>query len=73
MKARDRVGLIRDIADVVASFNVNIVDFSVSFKKFNNDVIERQMVVEVLNQDQLKKLIERLKRVCNVMDVAKMS
>lgn len=67
LKAIDRVGLIRDIASAVASFNVNIVDFSL--KERNDKIIRRRIVLEVLDESQHRKIAERLRQVRNVVEV----
>ncbi len=69
LKAIDRVGLIRDIASSIASFNVNIIDFSL--KERRDNLIHRHMVLEVLNEEQYQKILKRLRQVRNVLEVNK--
>lgn len=69
LKAIDRVGLIRDIASTIASFNVNIVDFTLLDKRDN--LIHRHMVLEVMDEDQYQKIMKRLRQVRNVLEVNK--
>lgn len=71
LKANDRVGLIRDIADVFADLNVNIVNFSTNFKKEQSGIIDREMIVEVLNEEQVKTIVKKLGQVYNVLQVGK--
>ncbi len=67
VRALDRVGLIRDIADVVASFNVSILDFSLKEKMDN--LIQREMVLEVSDPKQLARIMEKLQLIRNVVKV----
>jgi len=65
--AADRVGLIRDIADVVASFNINIVDFALQERK--GHTVRRRVILEVADEQQYQKMVERLKRVRSVLEI----
>jgi len=67
LKAVDRVGLIRDIADAITSFNVNIVDFTL--KERRDNMIHRHMVLEVLNEEQYERILKKLRQVRNVLEV----
>ncbi|MFA5829680.1 MAG: RelA/SpoT family protein [Candidatus Gracilibacteria bacterium] len=67
ISAVDRVGLIRDIADVIAGFNVSILDFSLKEKM--DTVIQREMVLEVSDSKQFAKIMEKLMQVRNVVKV----
>ncbi|MEZ4087817.1 MAG: RelA/SpoT family protein [Candidatus Gracilibacteria bacterium] len=64
LKAQDRVGLLRDIADVITKMNINIQSFSES--ESNENEIERELVVDITNDSQLEKLMDRLEQVRNV-------
>jgi len=70
LKAIDRVGLISDIASTIASFDVNIVDFTLKEKRDN--LIHRHMVLEVANEDQYQKILKRLRQIRNVLEVNKL-
>jgi GTP pyrophosphokinase len=65
--SKNRVGLIRDIAEVITSMNVNILFFSDLEK--SGDTIERNIILEVIDNEQLQTIMERLQRIRNVMDV----
>ena len=69
VEALDRVGLIRDIADTVAGYSANILDFSLLKRKDN--VIQRQVVLETFDQEQFRKIINALSQVRNVLKVSK--
>jgi guanosine-3',5'-bis(diphosphate) 3'-pyrophosphohydrolase len=71
VKARDRVGLIRDIADVIASHNVNILDFSLHERSQN--IIHREMTLEISNKEQLTKILKTLIHVRNVLKAEKVN
>jgi GTP pyrophosphokinase len=71
LRVVDRMGLIRDIADVVASFNVNIFNFS--FKDRKDNLINCELFLEVSDQQQFQKIIQRLTRIRNVIDVQAMN
>ncbi|MBU0667690.1 RelA/SpoT family protein [Patescibacteria group bacterium] len=65
--AKDRVGLIRDIADVITSMNVNIGFFS-DLRRVD-DVVEKEVFVDVAGEQQLVEIISRLERIRNVLEV----
>lgn len=67
ISAVDRVGLIRDIADVIAGFNVSILDFSLKEKM--DTMIQREMILEVSYSKQFAKIMEKLMQVRNVVKV----
>lgn len=67
LKAIDRVGLLRDIAATIASFNVNILDFTL--KERRDNLIHRHMILEVENEEQSEKILRRLRQVRNVLEV----
>lgn len=69
INAKNRVGLIRDIAEVIISGNVNILDFGKV--KDGQKEFQRELVLEVIDNDQLTKVLERLQRVRDVYDVNK--
>lgn len=68
LRAKDRVGLIRDIADVITSMNVNIRRFS-DLQKEDENVVFREVVVDVAGDTQLERMMDRLERIRNVLEV----
>lgn len=69
LEARDRIGLLRDIADVIAGQNINILDFSALRRV--DAMIQRYMVLEVSNKQQLNELLESLQQIRSVVKVEK--
>lgn len=67
LTSKNRVGLIRDIADVITAMNITILLFSDSGK--NDDVIKRDIVLEVLDDHQLADVMNKLERIRDVLDV----
>jgi GTP pyrophosphokinase len=69
IRARDRVGLIRDIADVISSYNVNILDFGKE-EQLDKD-IQRELVLEIADNEQFLAMLEKLQRIRNMLQVEK--
>lgn len=69
LKMNDRIGLIRDIAEAISSFNVNIID--IGTERIEKEDIFREMIIEVSDNKQFQGIVEKLRRVRNVLDVAK--
>lgn len=67
LTAQDRIGLIRDIADVISSANINILDFGKE-QRLERE-IEREMILEVISQDQFQDVLQKLRRVRNIVGV----
>jgi len=67
LSAKDRVGLIRDIADVITCMNVNIGFFS-DLRRVD-DVVDREVIVDVESDQQLEEIMNRLERIRNVLEV----
>jgi GTP diphosphokinase / guanosine-3',5'-bis(diphosphate) 3'-diphosphatase len=65
--SKNRIGLIRDIADVITKMHVNILFFSDIAKEGEN--VRRDVVVEVSNNNQLADLMDQLQRIRNVEEV----
>ncbi|MBU1992751.1 MAG: RelA/SpoT family protein [Patescibacteria group bacterium] len=63
----NRVGLLRDITSVIASFDASIVNFEI--KSQSGNVITRSVTLEVLDLDQFDKILDKLERVQNVLRV----
>ncbi len=71
LKAIDRVGLISDVASTIAGFNVNIIDFVL--KERRDNLIHRQFVIEIFNDEQCQNIVKRLRQVRNVLEVARVA
>jgi len=69
LKMSDRIGLIRDIAESISIFNVNIIDFGV--EQVQGAEIFREMTIEVSDNEQFQGILEKLRRVRNIYDVSK--
>lgn len=69
LKAKDRVGLIRDITEVIARNNVNILYFG--REKMSGSGIKREVILEVSDDAQFKQVMESLERVRDVLEVEK--
>jgi len=67
LTAHDRIGLIRDIADVISEANINIVDFGKE-QRLERE-IEREMILEVASQEQFQSVLQKLRRVRNIIGV----
>ncbi|HLG25429.1 MAG TPA: TGS domain-containing protein, partial [Candidatus Gracilibacteria bacterium] len=65
--AKDRAGLIRDIADVVTGMNVNIIFFSDLGKV--DDLIHRELVIELTDNAEYDEILARLLRIRNILEV----
>jgi GTP pyrophosphokinase len=66
----DRLGLLRDITQVVSDAGVNIIDISLGESEIS-DVKLRHFVIEVESYDQLSRLLDKLERIDNVISVRK--
>ncbi len=69
LKAKDRVGLIRDIAQAITSYNVNILEFGTVVRM--DKEIAREIVLEVSSNEQFTAVLASLQRVRNVLKVEK--
>ncbi len=69
IRMHDRIGLIRDIAEAISNFNVNIIDFG--NERIKDKDIYRDMVIEVADNEQFLSIIDKLQRIRNVFDVQK--
>ena len=67
IEAKNRQGLIRDIAEAVTKNKVNILDFGQAH--FDENIVSREMLLEIVDQKQLNKVIEALKSIQNVIAV----
>jgi GTP diphosphokinase / guanosine-3',5'-bis(diphosphate) 3'-diphosphatase len=66
--ARDRPGLIRDIAALIADAGINMTSVS-SYASRHRETVLINVVVEVDSLDQLTRLFTRLERIKNVLHV----
>jgi len=66
----DRVGLLHDITKVISDAGVNIVEIS-SSREDGEGVKLRNCVVEVVDYEQLNRMLDRLERIRNVVSVRK--
>ena len=66
--ARDRAGLIRDIAALVSDAGINMTSVS-SYASRHRETVLINVVVEVDSLDQLTRLFARLERIKNVLHV----
>ena len=68
LSARDRPGLIRDIAALIADAGINMTSVS-SYASRHRETVLINVVVEVDSLDQLTRLFTRLERIKNVLHV----
>jgi GTP pyrophosphokinase len=66
--ARDRAGLIRDIAAVISEAGINMTSVS-SYTSRHRETVLINVTVEVDGLDQLTRLFARLERIKNVLHV----
>jgi guanosine-3',5'-bis(diphosphate) 3'-pyrophosphohydrolase len=66
--ARDRPGLIRDIAAVISEASINMTSVN-SYANRNRETVLINITVEVESLDQLMRLFARLERVKNILKV----
>lgn len=71
IELEDRVGMLRDLTNVISDLNVNIVDLFLENPKDGKPVKLRHFIVEVANYDQLELLLYKLERIPNVLSVKK--
>ena len=67
--AQDRIGVLRDLFEVIAGRGVNIVDFPLVSKE--NGRVTRDLLVDISNFDCLAELLYKLERVEGVISVKK--
>lgn len=65
--SKNRTGLIREIAEVITRLNVNVLSFSDPENK--GEKVERSLVLEISDNEQLQDIMEKLNRIRNVLDV----
>ena len=67
----DKVGLVSEVTRIISSsMNVNINNLSMST---NNGMFDGKIVVGIKNNDQLKKLIDRLKKIDGIDKVLRLN
>ncbi len=69
LRAKNRVGLVRDIAEAIAKVHVNILDFGMV--KYIDKDISREMTLELTDNEQYQQILESLQRIRNVYEVGK--
>ncbi len=72
--AKNRVGLIRDITQAISEMNIDIVDFGApQFETVasNETLVSRDIVLNVVDEDQFGKVVSGLGRVMSVLEVNK--
>jgi GTP diphosphokinase / guanosine-3',5'-bis(diphosphate) 3'-diphosphatase len=69
IEAVTRIGLLRDITEVIASFSARIVDYGM--KSDSGNVIVRAVTLDVADFDQFDKILDRIEGVKNVLRVEK--
>lgn len=72
LEFKDRMGILRDVSDVVTNSGVNIVDVSLRVTD-DSDTVFRGFVLEVDDYDQLERVMDRMERIENVISVKKAS
>ncbi|MDO8428742.1 MAG: HD domain-containing protein [Candidatus Diapherotrites archaeon] len=68
VRAVDRTGLLADLSKIIAECNVFIDEYYV-IKEEGNNIVKDCFLVHVAQKKQIEKLIERCKKVRNVLDV----
>ncbi len=71
LELEDRIGLLRDITNVVSDENVNIVDLSLQKPTDGRPIKLRHLIVELDNYDQLEHLLFKLEQIPNVLSAKK--
>lgn len=70
IKAKDRVGLIRDMADVISQNDVGILDFKLN-ERSDDNLLDISMILEIQDNQQLDEVISKLGQVRNALNIAK--
>jgi GTP pyrophosphokinase len=71
LELEDRIGLLRDITNIVSDENVNIVDLSLQKQTNGSPIKLRHLIVELDNYDQLEHLLYKLEQIPNVLSAKK--
>ena len=67
VEAVNRIGLIRDVTNVIANLNVNILDFSL--KHQDEKFVLRSLLLEVDGYEQLDEILRQLEGITGVVHV----
>jgi GTP pyrophosphokinase len=67
VEVKNRIGLLRDIAAVIAGMNINIVD--VVFIERKEDFVKRVFILEFSDYSQVDTLMDKLENISDVMKV----
>ena len=68
--ANDRVGLLRDITSAVSGFAINLLDLKTNVDKAK-EIATFDMMCEISEIDQLVKIMNRISRIDDVINVFK--
>lgn len=66
--ANDRVGLLRDYANIIGDYGVNIVNFKFSFDK-EKGISNWNFTVEINSDREINELTTKLKKIPNVIEI----
>lgn len=66
--AFNRLGLMRDVSDVIANEQINITDVSVNGKEHITDV---GITMEVIDLSQLKRVMDKIEQLANIIEVSR--
>ena len=70
IEAKDRLGLLKDIASTISEMGINILSYSSKLQPPGKPVIIR-MEIETARPEQLNQLLQQLKQIKNVLQVKK--
>ncbi|MFQ5577087.1 MAG: ACT domain-containing protein [Anaerolineae bacterium] len=68
IRAFDRQGLMRDISEVIANESINITDVNVNTR---NHIADVWVTLEVTDLYQLKKVMDKIEQLPNVIEVTR--
>lgn len=71
LQTLDRVGLLRDVSDLLADLGVNIISLKTSRQFKNNDIVNLNLSLEVRDVDQLIFLLGKLEKIKGVLGVVR--
>lgn len=70
ISAKDRVGLMRDIAEVASNLQVNILNFTLN-NRTDDELLDITLILEIRDNEQLANVVEKLGLVRNTLSVTK--
>jgi GTP pyrophosphokinase len=68
--SRDRQGLLRDMTSLISAEKLNILNLNTKTDK--QDIVHTQMTLEVQGLDDLTKILDRLQKLPNVLEIRRM-